>query len=91
MAGKGEKETFEEAFANVSPEFSARLKELAPSLTPSNIRLCTYFYMGLTAHEIADLMHITDNGLRVARYRLRQKFGLSKDESLEDFLRNLPK
>ncbi len=89
IAGKGEKETFEEAFANVSPEFSLRLKELAPSLTSSNIRLCTYLYMGLTPHEIADLMHITDNGLRVARFRLRQKFGLSKDDSLEDFLRRL--
>ncbi len=89
MAGKNEKETFEEAFANVSPEFAKRLKALAPGLTTANIRLCTYIYMGLTNQEIANLMHITDNGLRVARFRLKQKFGLAKDDSLEDFLRNV--
>ncbi len=89
IAGKSEKETFEEAFAAVSPEFTKRLKERAPGLTASNIRLCTYIYMGLTPHEIASLMHITDNGLRVARHRLRQKFNLGKDEPLETFLQNL--
>ncbi len=89
IAGKNEMETFEEAFAKVSPEFASRLLAIVPSLTQSNIRLCTYIYMGLTGQEIANLMHITDNGLRVARFRLRQKFGLSKKDSFEEFLRNI--
>lgn len=89
MAGKNEKVTFEEAFATVSPEFSRRLKEIAPTLTATNIRLCTYIYMGLTSQEIAGLMHVTDNGLRVARFRLRKKLGVPADVTLEGFLQTL--
>ena len=80
---------FEKAFAEMSPDFSRRLKELSPSISVNNIRLCCYIYMGMTNKEISSMLNISPAALRQARKRLRERFGLTADDSLEDFLRNL--
>lgn len=89
QAGQGEIETFAKTFADIKPDFASRLRELAPDLSENNIRLCSYLSLGMTNQEIANVMHIKAASLRQARLRLRQKFGLTKDDSLEDFLRKI--
>ncbi|MDE5850319.1 MAG: hypothetical protein K2H38_09275 [Muribaculaceae bacterium] len=91
LAGKEEMEAFEESFAEVSPEFADRLKMLSPTISPNNIRLCAYLYMGLSSQQVCGILNVTPGALRQAKRRLRQRFGLKGDDSLEDFLRALVK
>ncbi|MDE6522406.1 MAG: hypothetical protein K2L17_06275 [Muribaculaceae bacterium] len=91
FAGKEEMMAFEKTFAEVSPEFAERLKVLSPTISPNNIRLCTYLYMGLSSQQVCGILNVTPGALRQAKRRLRQRFGLSGDDSLEDFLRALVK
>ena len=80
---------FEEAFTEIQPDFTVKLRSIAPDLSDNNIRVCRYIYIGMTNQEIANAMNVSAGSLRVTRFRLRQKFGLTKDDSLEDFLRRL--
>ena len=91
MAAKDEMQAFEKAFAEVSPDFAERLKELSPTISSNNIRLCTYLYMGLSGQQVCSILNITPGALRQAKRRLRQRFGLAGDDSIEDFLRSLVK
>ena len=80
-------QNFEETFAKIHPDFDAKLRSIAPTLSDTQIRLCAYIVLGLNNQEIASILNIKPNSLRQARLRLRQKFGLTKDDSITDFLR----
>jgi DNA-binding CsgD family transcriptional regulator len=69
--------------------FIQRLKTRAPKLTQTDVELCTYIYIGLNRKEIARLRHITVEGVKKARYRLRKKLELSADKDLENFLKDV--
>ncbi len=89
LADREELQSFEKTFVSLHPDFEARLRAVAPDLSDNNIRLCSYIMMGLNNQEIASIMNIKASSLRQARLRLRQKFGLSKDDSLPEFLRQI--
>lgn len=89
LAGRGERESFEQTFENVNPDFIRRLKEICPSISENNIRLCSYVVIGLSNRQIADLMNIRIASVKQSRWRLRSRLGLTSDQSLEDFLRSL--
>ncbi|MBD5385781.1 hypothetical protein HDR69_05075 [bacterium] len=89
LAGKNEMDSFEKTFENVNPEFVKRLKERCPSLSENNIRLCSYILIGLSTRQIADLMNVRSASIKQSRWRLRSRLGLTTEESLEDFLRNI--
>jgi DNA-binding CsgD family transcriptional regulator len=40
--------------------------------------------MNLSSKEIANILNITPEGIKKARYRLRKKMNISSDESLQD-------
>lgn len=73
----------------VRPGFFARLKEINPELTDSDLRLCTYISIGMRAKEIAQHLSVTPDSVNTARYRLRKKLNLQQGEKLDDFLRSL--
>lgn len=73
----------------VRPGFYARLKEINPELTDSDLRLCTYISIGMRAKEIAQHLSVTPDSVNTARYRLRKKLNLLQGEKLDDFLRSL--
>jgi tetratricopeptide (TPR) repeat protein len=79
-------------------EFSLRFKEVHkdfydvllarfPDLTPSDLKLCAFLRLNMTSKEISELTGQQLNTLENARYRLRQKFGISNsDVNLVTFL-----
>ncbi|GAA3920203.1 LuxR family transcriptional regulator [Chitinophaga oryziterrae] len=83
-------EDFESAksdFADLHPEFSTRLQEkAAESLTRLDLKYCAYIRMGLSNKEIASRLAVEAKSIRMARYRLKQKLNLQKEESLDTFL-----
>ncbi|HNT94017.1 MAG TPA: hypothetical protein PLK17_03530 [Bacteroidales bacterium] len=66
--------------------FFSRLKKKYPSLTPNDLRLCSYLRMNFTTKEIANLSNISTRSVEIARYRLRTKLNLSHDVNLTEFL-----
>lgn len=45
--------------------------------------------LGQNTHQVATIMGIAYKSANMARWRLRQKLGLDKNESLDDFIRTL--
>jgi DNA-binding CsgD family transcriptional regulator len=83
-------EDFESAksdLADIHPEFITRLQEkAAESLTRLDLKYCAYIRMGLSNKEIAGRLAVEAKSIRMARYRLKQKLNLQKEESLDNFL-----
>jgi len=67
-------------------EFFKKLKQVYPSLSNNDLRLCAYLKIGMNSKEIADFMHIQPSSSYISRSRLRKKLGLNPDENLYDFL-----
>ena len=42
--------------------------------------------MGLSAKEIGNLLHVEPTSVRMARYRLKQKLSLDKEDDLSGFI-----
>jgi DNA-binding CsgD family transcriptional regulator len=79
-------EHFAQHFDKVHSDFVVILKETYPTISPNEIKLCTYLRMNLSTKEIAQLMNISVRGVEIGRYRLRKKLGLSTEVNLFDHL-----
>lgn len=82
-------ERFEKYFDQVYEDFTKRIREKYPNLTPNDVKLCAYLRMNLSSKEIAPLLNISVRGVEVSRYRLRKKLHLPQNENLIDFMMNL--
>lgn len=78
--------TFEEAFNNADKDFFKKIKELHPSLSSGDLRLCVYLRLNLSSKEIAPLLNISPRSVEIKRYRLRKKLNLSREESLTSYI-----
>ncbi len=78
--------TFEEAFNNADKDFFKKIKELHPSLTSGDLRLCVYLRLNLSSKEIAPLLNISPRSVEIKRYRLRKKLALPHDHSLTSYI-----
>lgn len=76
-------------FEGVHPGFFVSLKEHSNDLTENELRLCAYLRIGMRAKEIAGMLAVSAASINTARYRIRKKLGLSKDDSLDDFIRKI--
>lgn len=78
--------TFEKAFNNADKDFFQKIKELHPSLSSGDLRLCVYLRLNLSSKEIAPLLNISPRSVEIKRYRLRKKLGLDRDDSLSSYI-----
>lgn len=76
-------------FEKVHPEYFTKLKEIAPSLSENDLRLCAYVRIGMTNKQIGQMLSVLPETVKTARYRMRKKIGLEGQETLEDFLRRI--
>lgn len=77
---------FELHFNHVHGNFTNRLLEKFPKLTPQEIKLSAYLRLNLTTKEIAHLLNISVRGVEISRYRLRKKLMLDRNDNLTDFM-----
>ena len=82
-------ENFKKHFDEVHPSFFKKLKELHPSLTENERKLCAYYKMGISNKQVALMMSVQPKSVIISRYRMHKKMGLSKDVSLNDYLETL--
>ncbi len=76
-------------FEQVHPDFIRRLKETYPSLTENELRLCAYLRTGMERKQIAMMLSVQPDTIKKNCVRMRKKFPLLTEDSLEDFLRKL--
>lgn len=77
---------FESEFDLVHNDFMKKLRSRYPDLSNNEVLLCAYIKMDLSTKEIAPLMNVSVRGMETMRYRIRKKFGLEREESLQEFL-----
>lgn len=83
-------EDFTEYVKRIHPTFYSKLQEQAlQNLTPLDLRYCTFIIMNLSTKEIASLLYIEPKTVRMTKYRLKQKLGLSKEDDLNMFVQRL--
>jgi DNA-binding CsgD family transcriptional regulator len=79
---------FEIHFDEVHEDFLKRIRHDFPAITAREIRLCAYLRMNMSTKEITDLLRISVRGVEVARYRLRKKLNINKDDNLVGYMLN---
>ncbi|HMI63184.1 MAG TPA: triple tyrosine motif-containing protein, partial [Puia sp.] len=77
---------FASHFNEINNDFLKKLKVKFPQLTNADLKFCAYLQLNLSTKEIAQLMNISVRGVDISRYRLRKKFQLAREQTLNDFL-----
>lgn len=77
---------FEAVFQQVHEQFFEDLRKSFPDLTASEVRLCAMIRLNLNSKDMATIIGISQDSLRIARYRLRKKLGVEKGANLYSFV-----
>ncbi|MBR9914562.1 MAG: tetratricopeptide repeat protein [Algicola sp.] len=82
-------EQFKTYFEDVHKDFNANVKRSFPEVTTNDLRLMALLKMNLSSKEIANILNISSEGVKKARYRLRKKLNLSTEDSLQELVIDL--
>ncbi|MEL4308567.1 tetratricopeptide repeat protein [Joostella sp. CR20] len=90
LSEKQEWEEFMGYFGQIHPSFFKNLEsKTLEELSSSEMRLCMLLKLNLSSKEIASILRITPDSIRIARYRLRKKLAINSGEKLTSFLHQL--
>lgn len=74
-------------FKEIHPEFIKKLSAISENnLSPAELRLGMLLRLNLSSKEIASILRVTPDSVRVARYRLRKKLPIDQKEELVNFM-----
>ncbi len=82
-------ENFSKYFEQVHKDFNGNIKRKYPDVTSNELRLLALLKMNLSSKEIANILNISQEGIKKARYRLRKKLDITTEESLQDLVLSL--
>ncbi|MEM7381016.1 MAG: tetratricopeptide repeat protein, partial [Bacteroidota bacterium] len=82
-------ENFARYFEDVHKDFNSNVKSKFPQVTSNELRLMALLKMNLSSKQIANILNISQEGIKKARYRLRKKLDISSEESLQDMVLSL--
>lgn len=82
-------EEFNTQFQAIHQGFLSGLTKKYPKLTPGDLRMCALLKLNLSSNEIASLLGIAPQSVRITTYRIRKKMGLPKGTKLSEFLLKL--
>lgn len=80
---------FRETFEQLHQPFFDNLKKHSEELTSNDLRMLSLIKLNLASKDMATLLGISQDSLRVSRYRLKKKLNLGQDESLTGFVQGL--
>lgn len=75
---------FREKFEVQYPMFLPKLRQAIPNISKNEEILCIMMFLNQDLNQIAYNMGIEKTSVNQARYRLRKKMGLNKEESLKE-------
>ncbi len=73
---------FDMQFKAAHPEFTQKLTAAYPTLTPTELRICTLVRMNLRSDEIARLFCLSERTIESHRYKIRKKMDLAEGADL---------
>jgi len=76
-------------FDQVHGDYLKKLSDSNVKLSPREIKLAAFLRMNMSSKEISNLLNITSRSVELARYRLRKKLKLERDQNLVEYLINL--
>ncbi|ELR72873.1 hypothetical protein C900_00834 [Fulvivirga imtechensis AK7] len=79
-------EHFKLYFEQVHQDFFRCLKGSYPQLTANELRLCALMRLNMSSKEIAAILGISPQSVKMARYRLRKKLCLQPEDDFSGFL-----
>lgn len=82
-------EDFRRYFEEVHIDFFKKLKEAHPDISSNDLKICALVRLNLNIKETANILGISPESAKTARYRLRKKLGLGPEQDLLDFLLNM--
>jgi len=82
-------EEFRLIFDKVHQSFFSNLQKISTDLSATELRLLALIKMNLSSQDIATLLGITSDSLRVTRYRIKKKLKLHQEASLSTFIQSL--
>lgn len=79
-------EDFKQHFENVHQGFFTNLKQQYPDLSANDLKVAALTRLNLSIKEASNILGISPESTKTARYRLRKKMGLPPETDLFDFL-----
>ena len=74
----------------VHPNFFKKLNSVSKNkLSNQDLKYDAYIYLNTDNQRIASLLKVEAKTVRMTKYRLKQKIGLEKEDSLTNFIQNL--
>jgi len=89
ISSEEEWDAFITSFRDVHPSYMRKLTSVSEGLSKSETKLACLLKMNLSSKEIANMLNISSEGIKKARYRLRKKLGLETDTDLHEYLLGL--
>jgi len=80
---------FEILFEKVHRSFYEQLNSQFPTLTANERKICAFLKLNMSSKEMAQITFQSDEALKKARLRLRQKLDLNREINLVTFLQNI--
>ena len=80
---------FRHSFSALYPDFLSHLRARCTGLTPGDENLCMLIRIGQSTDDIALALGISRASVNSARYRIRKKLGMGKEESLDDLINSM--
>ena len=82
-------EEFRSRFDKVHSGYLYRLKQKLPDLHPAEIRFMVLAKLQLTNREMAGILNVSTDSIRMMRLRLRRKLNLAEEGSLEELINSI--
>ncbi|MDG1535007.1 MAG: hypothetical protein P8Q38_04475, partial [Schleiferiaceae bacterium] len=80
---------FERNYRELHEEFSRHLIKQFPKLTKGEVRLCYLIRQKMSNKEIATVLNVSPAAIEKAKYRLKKKIALDKEDALDEFIQGL--
>jgi DNA-binding CsgD family transcriptional regulator len=80
---------FELRYVDVHKDFFEKLNKVSSGLTSNERRLSALLVLNMSTKDISSITYQSVLSIKTARYRLRKKLGLDKNENLILFLNSL--
>lgn len=84
-------QTFKIRFGSIYPHFFARINESHIIITEAEIRVLVLMRLNLKSKEMANILGISPQSVRVCKMRLKKKLLTQDYETVEDFLQHIIK
>ena len=82
-------EEFEIRFKEVHKDFYNELHKTHPDLTLNEVKICAFLRLNMSTKEISAITHQSVKSINMARFRLRKKLHIDRDENLIAYLKSL--